>query len=135
MSVNKVFLLGRVGKEPTTKELSKGKVCSFTVATERKYRKDGQQVTDTEWHNIVAFQQPADFAAMHVKKGDTVYIEGSLRTRKWTDSQGEDRYVTEILASSIQKTNWAKTENKGGNTTYEERQAKPSFEDEVDAPF
>ena len=133
MSVNKVFLLGRVGKDPSIKELSKGKVCSFTLATERKYKKDNQPVVETEWHNIVTFQHSAEFASTYVSKGDTVYVEGSLQTRKWTDKEGEDRYVTEVVVNNIQKVNRSKQEGKSGN--YDDRQAKPSYEDSEDAPF
>lgn len=133
MSVNKVFLLGRVGKEPTSKELSKGKICSFTLATERKYKKDNQPVVETEWHNVVTFQHAAEFASSYVNKGDTVYVEGFLQTRKWTDKQGEDRYVTEVVVNNIQKVNRAKQEGKSGS--YDDRQAKPSYDDSEDAPF
>jgi single-strand DNA-binding protein len=133
MSVNKVFLLGRVGKEPTSKELSKGKICSFTLATERKYKKDNQPVTETEWHNVVTFQHAAEFASTYVNKGDTVYVEGFLQTRKWTDKQGEDRYVTEVVVNNIQKVNRPKQEGK--SDSYDDRQAKPSYDNSEDTPF
>lgn len=133
MSVNKVFLLGRVGKEPTSKELSKGKICSFTLATERKYKKDNQPVVETEWHNVVTFQHAAEFASTYVNKGDTVYVEGFLQTRKWTDKQGEDHYVTEVVVNTVQKVSSRKQEGKSGS--YDDRQAKPSYDDSEDAPF
>jgi single-strand DNA-binding protein len=133
MSVNKVFLLGRVGKEPDIKELSKGKICSFTLATERKYRKDNQPVTETEWHNIVSFGHSAEFASTYVNKGDTVYVEGYLQTRKWTDKEGEDHYVTEVVVNTVQKVSSRKQEGKSGS--YDDRQAKPSYDDSEDAPF
>lgn len=133
MSVNKVFLLGRVGKDPHTKEFNKSKSCTFTLATERKYRKDNQPVTETEWHNIVAWNQSAEFASTYVNKGDTVYVEGFLQTRKWTDKQGEDRYVTEVVVNNIQKVSRSKQEGK--SDSYDNRQAKPSYDDSEDAPF
>ena len=104
MSVNKVFILGRVGKGPSTNATSSTTICSFPVATSRKYKgSDGQTKEETEWHSIVCFGTSANFAAAHVQKGDTVHIEGYLRTRKWTDNDGQDHYVTEVNANSVTK--------------------------------
>ena len=117
MSVNKVFILGRVGKGPSTKATGSTTICSFPVATSRKYKgSDGQTKEETEWHSIVCFGTSANFAAAHVQKGDTVHIEGYLRTRKWTDNDGQDHYVTEVNANSVTKVWDAK---KGSEATEE----------------
>lgn len=117
MSVNKVFILGRVGKGPSTKATGSTTICSFPVATSRKYKAaDGQTKEETEWHSIVCFGTSANFAAAHVVKGDTVHIEGYLKTRKWTGTDGEDHYVTEVIANSVNKV-W---DSKKGSETSEE---------------
>ena len=108
-SICKVFILGRVGKDPSKKETGNTTICSFPVATSRKYKgSDGQVKEETEWHSIVCFGTSADFASNYVSKGDTVHVEGYLKTRKWTGSDGQDRYVTEVIANSVTKVGSAK---------------------------
>jgi single-strand DNA-binding protein len=104
MSVNKVILLGNLGKDPELR-YSAGQmaIASFSVATnERKKDQSGQWVDHTEWHNIVVFGKTAENCANFLKKGRQAYIEGSIRTRKWQDKEGKDRYTTEILANTVQ---------------------------------
>lgn len=111
-SICKVFILGRVGKDPSKKETGSTTICSFPVATSRKYKgSDGQTKEETEWHSIVCFGSSADFASNYVTKGDTVHIEGYLKTRKWTGSDGQDRYVTEVIANSVTKVGSGKKSN------------------------
>ena len=105
MSLNKVILIGNVGKDPTVKYFDSGNVvANFSVATsERGYKlSNGTDVPErTEWHNIVAGRERAQFVEKHVKKGSLVYIEGKLRTRNYDDQSGSKRYVTEIYADRI----------------------------------
>lgn len=102
MSVNKVFLLGRVGKPVEVRDTDKGKVATFTLATSEFYKdRDGNKKENTEWHNIVAWKGPAEIAEKFVQKGSQIYLEGKIRTRSW-DKDGEKRYVTEIIADNIQ---------------------------------
>ncbi len=99
-SVNKVILVGRLGKDPETRFMPNGKaVTNFSLATSEQWRdKDtGDKQERTEWHNLVAYGKPAEILAEHSNKGMTVYIEGSLQTRKWQDKGGTDRYTTEIV--------------------------------------
>ena len=118
-SICKVFILGRVGKDPSKKETDNTMICSFPVATSRKYKAaDGQVKEETEWHSIVCFGTSANFAAAHVVKGDTVHIEGYLKTRKWTDSDGNDRYVTEVIANSVNKV-WDSKKGSDGDSESE----------------
>jgi single-strand DNA-binding protein len=104
MSINKVILVGNVGKDPEIRYLEGGTaVCSFPLATSESYRnRDGEKVTNTEWHNIVLWRGLAEIAERYVKKGSQLYIEGRIRTRSWDDKEGNKRYTTEIIADSMQ---------------------------------
>lgn len=99
MSVNKVIILGRVGRDPEFKETSGGDLAHFSMATSYR-QKDREEVT--EWHNIVVFGRLTDVVGKYVFKGDLLYVEGRLRTRKWTDKNGDDRSTTEIVADRIE---------------------------------
>ncbi len=101
--INKVQLIGNVGREPKTKYLENNvPVTTFSFATSETHRrKDGQRVTSTEWHNIVLWRGLAELAEKFVKKGDPLYIEGKLHTRTWTDRDGNIRRTTEIVASNL----------------------------------
>ena len=104
MSLNKVLLIGNVGKDPEIRHLESGaSVASFTLATSERFRdRNGELRENTEWHNIVAWRQLADLAANYIRKGTQIYVEGSIRTRSWDDQNGAKRYTTEIMANSIQ---------------------------------
>ncbi len=107
MSLNKVMLIGNVGKDPDIRYIDNTspvtKVASFTIATTEKYKANsGELKENTEWHNIVAWRGLADIVEKYIKKGSQLYIEGKLRTRSWTDQTGSKRYTTEIVADSIQ---------------------------------
>lgn len=104
MSVNKVILIGRLGKDPELRmTASQLAVASFSVATnERKKDQSGNWVDHTEWHNISVFGKTAQNCSQYIKKGSQVFIEGSLRTRKWQDKEGKDRYTTEVIANTVQ---------------------------------
>jgi single-strand DNA-binding protein len=104
MSVNKVILVGNVGKDPETRYLEGGTaVCSFPLATSETYRnRDGERITTTEWHNVVLWRGLAEVAEKYVKKGSQLYIEGRIRTRSWDDRDGNKRYTTEIVGDNMQ---------------------------------
>lgn len=104
MSVNKVILVGNVGKDPETRYLEGGSAVSkFSMATSEVYRnKDGERVTTTEWHNIVLWRGLAEVAEKYVKKGSQLYIEGRIKTRSYTDKDGNTRYITEIVGDNMQ---------------------------------
>lgn len=101
--INKVQLIGNVGREPKTKYLENNvAVTTFSLATSETHRrKDGQRITSTEWHNIVLWRGLAELAEKFVKKGDPLYIEGKLHTRTWTDRDGNIRRTTEIVANNL----------------------------------
>ena len=98
MSVNKVILVGNVGKDPEIRHLDSGvAVANFPLATSEAYTaKNGERVTTTEWHNIVLWRGLADVAEKYVKKGMQLYIEGRIRSRSYDDKEGNKRYITEI---------------------------------------
>ncbi|MBG15123.1 MAG: single-stranded DNA-binding protein [Crocinitomicaceae bacterium] len=103
-SVNKVILIGNLGKDPEVRHLESGVgVANFSLATSETYkdRKTGERVSQTEWHNVVLWRGLADVAEKYLKKGDKIYIEGKLRTRSWQDQQGNNRYSTEIIADNM----------------------------------
>lgn len=109
MSLNKVMLIGNVGRDPEIRYLDGNgqaggtKVATFTLATTERYRdRNGELRENTEWHNIVAWRQSADIVERFVKKGTQLYIEGRLRTRSYTDQQGVKKYTTEINVDNLQ---------------------------------
>jgi single-strand DNA-binding protein len=102
--VNKVILIGNVGVDPEVKYLENNTaVCNLRLATSETYRnKNGEKVTNTEWHNVVLWRRLAEIAEKYVRKGSPLYIEGKIRTRSWDDKDGNRRYTTEIFADNLQ---------------------------------
>ena len=102
-SVNKVILIGNLGRDPEIRYMPNGDaVANFSMATTESWKdKQGQRQDKTEWHNIVMFRRQAEIAGEYLKKGSSVYIEGRLQTRKWQDKDGNDRYTTEIVADQM----------------------------------
>jgi single-strand DNA-binding protein len=104
-SVNKVILVGNLGRDPETKYMPDGAaITNVSIATsyQRTDKASGQKTEETEWHRVVFFSRLAEIAGEYLKKGSQVYIEGRLRTRKWQDKEGQDRYTTEIVADTMQ---------------------------------
>lgn len=100
-SVNRVTLLGRLGRDPKTSDAQGLAICRLALATTRRYKgRDGKE--ETEWHNVVVFGKTAEVAQQYLVKGSEVYIEGRLHTRKYTDKQGVERYATEVICESLQ---------------------------------
>ncbi|MGI9541878.1 MAG: single-stranded DNA-binding protein [Cyclobacteriaceae bacterium] len=102
--VNKVILVGNLGKDPEVRHLESGvMVANFPMATSETYkdRTTGERKTVTEWHNIVLWRGLAEVSEKYLKKGNQVYIEGKLRTRSWTDQDGNTRYTTEVVADNM----------------------------------
>jgi len=104
MSVNKVILVGRLGKDPETRYMTNGEaVTNFSIATSETWKdKSGEKQEKTEWHNCVAYRRTAEVIAEYVKKGSQIYVEGKLQTRKWQTKEGQDRYTTEIVVDQMQ---------------------------------
>ena len=103
--INKVILVGNVGADPEVRYLPSGAAAtSLSVATSESWKdkQTGEKQERTEWHRVSCFNRLGEIAGEYIRKGSKVYVEGSLRTRKWQDAQGQDRYTTEIIASNIQ---------------------------------
>jgi single-strand DNA-binding protein len=119
-SVNKVILIGNLGKDPEVRYTPNGNaVCNLRIATTRtwKNKDSGEKMEETEWHSVVLYDRQAEVAGEYLKKGRPVYIEGRLKTRKWQDKEGADRYTTEIVADSMQLL--GSREGTGGGATDE----------------
>ena len=103
--INKVIIVGNVGGDPETRYMPSGSaVTNLTIATNESWKDKatGEQKERTEWHRVAMFNRLAEIAAEYLRKGSQVYIEGKLRTRKWQDKSGQDRYTTEIIADEMQ---------------------------------
>ena len=104
-SVNKVILVGNLGRDPETRYMPNGEAvtnCTLATTDTWKDKTSGEKKEATEWHRVVFFRRLAEIAGQYLKKGSQVYIEGALKTRKWTDKEGQERYTTEIVADSMQ---------------------------------
>lgn len=126
--LNKVMLIGHIGKDPDTFTFENGtKKISFTMATTESYRdKENNWVDQTEWHNITGYRYLAE---KNIAKGDLVYVEGKIKTRKYTDKEGSDRYITEIVADKINILNRRSSENFDKNpSTEHQNEQKPTPE-------
>ena len=104
-SVNKVILIGNLGKDPEVRYMPSGAaICNITLATSRNWKDKttGERQEETEWHRVVFFERMAEVAGEYLKKGKSVYIEGRLKTRKWTDKEGVEKYTTEVMADRME---------------------------------
>ena len=104
-SVNKVIIVGNVGRDPETRYMPSGDaVTNISVATSDRYKdkQTGEMKETTEWHRVAFFGKLAEIAGQYLKKGSQVYVEGRLRTRKWTDASGQEKYSTEIVSETMQ---------------------------------
>ncbi len=102
--VNKVILIGNLGSDPELRYTTSGTaVATLSVATSRRWKdRDGNMQDETEWHRVIVWAQSAEFCGNYLSKGSKVYVEGRLQTRKWQDQNGNDKYTTEIISSTIQ---------------------------------
>ena len=119
--VNKVILVGNLGKDPEVRYMpSGGAVANVTLATSEQWKdkQSGEQKERTEWHSVVFYQRLAEIVGEYLKKGSQIYVEGSLRTRKWQDKSGNDRYTTEIVASDMQMLGGRSGGGSGGGASF-----------------
>ncbi|HXH99665.1 MAG TPA: single-stranded DNA-binding protein [Sphingobacteriaceae bacterium] len=119
--INKVILVGHLGKDPEVRHLEGGvTVASFPLATSESFNKDGKRIEQTEWHNIVMWRGLADIASKYLQKGKLVYIEGKLRTRNFEDKEGHKKYMTEVVAENFtmlgRKSDFENENNTGSDT-------------------
>lgn len=139
--INKVILVGHLGKNPDIRYLEGGvSVVSFPLATSETFNKDGRKVEQTEWHNIVMWRGLADVAAKYLQKGKLVYIEGKLRTRSFEDKEGVKKYTTEIVAENFtllgRKTDFESDDNRtNGNGHNDTVNPQENITGEDDLPY
>lgn len=137
--INKVILVGNLGKDPEVRTLENGsKVANFTLATSESYKnREGQRVTQTEWHNIVLWRGLAEIAERYLSKGNQVYIEGKIKTRTWDDKDGNKRYTTEILGDNLTMLGGRRDmDDDAGQAPVKESASEPNADDEKDdLPF
>ena len=136
MSVNKAILIGNVGKDPEVNYIKEDlPVAKFTLATSETYTKDGQKVTNTEWHNIVVWRGLAKVVEQYVKKGSKLYIEGKITTRQY-EKDGQTKYFTEIVANQMQMLDSRNSSGDNGNSTPASAPTPPPVQDASDdLPF
>jgi len=143
--VNKVTLIGRLGKDPVLKHFSNDNaIAEFSLATDESYKnKEGQKVEQTEWHNIkVPTKKQAEIAEKYLRKGALVYIEGKIRTRSYDDKDGNKKYITEIICDNFRMLD-GKKDSSGGGSSYSNSSSQPQQEEarvsspaaEDDLPF
>ena len=137
--VNKVILVGNLGKDPEVRHLDNGRaVANFSIATSEVYKnKQGERVTNTEWHNVVLWTPLAEIAEKFLKKGSQVYIEGKLTTRSWDDQDGNKRYTTEVVGREMTLLGSRSESGAGdsGNNMAESPVSNIPEEDTDDLPF
>ena len=125
--VNKVILIGNLGNDPEVKQIQSGStVTTLSIATSESWtdKQSGQKQERTEWHRVVFFNKLAEIAGQYLKKGSKVYVEGSLRTRKWQDQQGVEKYTTEIMGNELQMLD---SRQDGGGSYQSQGQSQPSY--------
>lgn len=126
-SVNKVIIVGNLGRDPEVRYTADNRaIANIAVATSENYtdKNSGEKKEITEWHRIVFFNRLAEIAGEYLKKGSSVYVEGRLQTRKWTDQSGTERYTTEIVADQMQML--GSRNSAGGGVAYDEGHSAPS---------
>lgn len=144
--VNKVILVGRLGADPEVKAIGSGTtVARLNIATSESWVKDGQRQERTEWHRVTAWGKLAEICGKHLAKGRQVYVEGKLQTRQWEDQQGQKRYTTEIVASTVQFLGSAGAEggasrsnnnaSGGDEFGFQDFGPEPSFDSNDEIPF
>jgi single-strand DNA-binding protein len=131
--INKVILVGNLGQDPETRYMPSGKaVTNLRLATSDSWKdkQTGEQREQTEWHSIVMYDRLAEIAAEYLRKGSQIYVEGRLKTRKWQDKEGKDRYTTEIIANEMQMLG-SRAGDRAGAESRSEPRAAPSQERSV----
>ena len=135
-SVNKVMLLGNLGRDPEVRTFPNGdSVCNFSIATSTSWKDkaSGEKKEKTEWHNIVMYRKLAEIAGEYLKKGSSVFVEGSLQTRKWQTKEGQDRYTTEIAADTMQMLGGKDNRNSTASSSDDNFNQEPERVNKADA--
>ena len=121
--VNKVIILGNLGNDPEMRYMPNGEpVANISIATSESWsdKNTGEKRERTDWHRVVAYRRTAEIIGQYTRKGSKLYVEGKLQTRKWTDNNGVDRYITEIIADSVQLLD-SRRDDQGGQQGYQQQ--------------
>lgn len=135
-SVNKVILVGHLGNDPELRYAPSGDaICNVSLATSESWKDKatGQKKEATEWHRLTFFTKLAEIAGQHLKKGSQIYVEGSLRTRKWTDKDGQDRYATEVRVDAMKMLGGKSEPRPEKPREADKREPSADFDDDI--PF
>lgn len=124
--LNQAQIIGNLGRDPETKLIQSGNVCNFSVATSKKWNKDGEQKELTTWHNITAFGKLADLCQTYLKKGSSVYLSGEMRQDSWEDDSGQKKYKNYIVANEIQFLSRAEHKEENSTAPKEEKPKGPA---------
>lgn len=137
MSVNKIILVGRLGKDPEVRVMTSGEsVANATLATTESWKdKSGSKQEKTEWHNLVFYRRLAEIVGEHLKKGSLIYIEGKLQTRKWQTKEGQDRYTTEVIVGEMQMLGSKAADQPVQHQPKPQAQPAAQESDDFDIPF
>ncbi len=141
--INKVILVGRLGADPEVKTISQGQtVAKLSVATSESWTgKDGQKQERTEWHRVTVWGKLAEICGKHLSKGRQVYVEGKLQTRSWEDQQGQKKYATDIVASTVQflgaatERSSTSSNSSSDDMNYQDFGPEPTFQAADEIPF
>ena len=144
--MNKVILMGRTGSDPEIKEIGTSQVCKFSLATSESYKKDGQKITETTWHNLIFWGKQCDILKQYVHKGDQLLVEGKIVIRKYEDKQQVTHWITEIVCDKFEfiggKKDESKPDDKQGEWVGKKEVKSMSdvkelgeFPDELEQPF
>ncbi|ASR90163.1 single-stranded DNA-binding protein [Alcaligenes faecalis] len=128
-SVNKVILVGNLGRDPEVRYSAEGAaICNISIATTSQWkdRTSGERREETEWHRVVFYNRLAEIAGEYLRKGRPVYVEGRLRTRKWTGQDGQERFTTEIIAEEMQMLGGGRGSEEVSETPEPQQQGKPA---------
>ncbi len=129
MSINKVMLIGHLGRDPEIKYAASGAaIANVSIATSRNWKdkSSGEKKEETEWHRVVFYDKLAEIVGQYLKKGSSVYVEGRLKTRKWTDKDGAEKYTTEIIAETMNMLGGGSRDGGGSSDGGGQRQQAPS---------
>lgn len=132
--INKVILLGNVGKDPESRQLESGKwVSTFSMATSKKYKnKQGEVQNNTEWHNVKCFGNLAEIVSKYLKKGSKIYIEGEIKTESWKDNDNKTKYMTFIIMNELKMID---SPNSQGSTPNQDQQQNNDVAESDELPF
>jgi single-strand DNA-binding protein len=135
LSRNKVYLYGRLGRDPELRYTSNGQaICNLNIATSRSYKKGEEWVEQTQWHKVVVFAKPAEQIGNRCKKGDNIDIEGRMETREW-DDKGVKRHTTEVICEDYKFSDGRKADQGGGQSEERQAPAQSSRAHDSDVPF